>query len=75
MKKRYSMKAIAETAALLVKLHIPFVCAYGVQCGKLRLFFLADEDDLKAIEAATRFSICEEDEDLSWDFNGWNILL
>lgn len=75
MKKRYSMKAIAETAALLVKLHTPFVCTYGVQCGKLRLFFLADEELIKTIEAATRFSICEEDEDLSWDFNDWNILL
>lgn len=75
MKERYSLTATAETAALLVKLHTPFVCTYGVQSGKLRLFFLADEDEYNTIEASTRFSIYVEDEDLSWDFNDWNILL
>lgn len=75
MKERYSLTATAETAALLVKLHTPFVCTYGVQSGKLRLFFLADDEAYKVIEAATKFHIYDENEDLSWDFNDWNILL
>ena len=75
MKERYSMKAISQNAALLVKLGIPFVCTYGVQSGLLRLFFLANEDEYNTIEASTNFHIHDEDEDLSWDFNDWAILL
>lgn len=72
--KKYSMMAIPQNAVLLIKFHIPFVCTFGIQSGLHRLFFLANEDDYKAIEAATHFSIHEVDEDLALDFEQWDAI-
>lgn len=72
--KKYSIKATSRTAALLIKFDIPFVCTFGIRSGLHRLFFLANEDDYKAIEAATHFSIHEEDEDLGLDFAQWDAI-
>lgn len=71
--KKYSITALPETATLLLKLQVQFVCARGNQFGKMRLFFIADEDACKSIEDNTKFSIA--DEELGWDFNGWDALL
>lgn len=71
--KKYSMMAIPQNAALLIKFDIPFVCTFGIRSGLHRLFFLANEDDYKAIEASTAFTLCEED-DFGGDFEEWDAI-